>query len=98
MKLADELLSDKLCEHLKKKVLPAIQAASDARNVLVHANWSISDEYPDALIRVGPSGEWLVYDESDFRKAIRSIHIASEAIVEFSDKSRQFLKRRKKPR
>jgi len=89
----------KLTKELKDTVLPSIKRAATRRNHFIHTWWSLSKEYPDALLRGSSTADiWMVYEASDFREAINLIVNASHTVSKFTIKVRKFLRGRKRPK
>lgn len=91
-KLAEWTLKDAtLLDELKGPVVESIHKAGRLRNTLIHAQWGVAKEYPDALILQPVFGHQMVYEESDFNDAIDRIIQARAAIGQFETKARKLI-------
>lgn len=91
-KLANWIIKDPaLLEELDKVVIDSIRKAAKLRNTLVHGQWGIAAEYPDALILLPTFGHQLAYHESDFNEAIDKIIDARKLVGSFHVKAREHL-------
>jgi len=92
-KLANYVLDESpLMAEVEAKTIPAIRQAAKKRNKLVHGNWGISGEYPDALIYSPVFGEKLVFLEKDFDDAITEIENARRLLIDLKVKIEQYFK------
>ena len=88
-RLADWVVKEPaLSAELKDLVIPSITNAGKLRNTLVHGQWGVATEYPEALILLPTFGHRLVYEESDFDEAIARIADASQTVGNFERKAR----------
>jgi hypothetical protein len=85
------LKSEALERELKEVVLDSIERAAKMRNTMLHAEWGIAPEYPDALILLPTFGHQMVYEESDFHEAIDRIVEARSCLGRFEVKARSHL-------
>ena len=71
--------SDELKEEFEE-ICAEIRNRSKERNTVVHASWSISDQYPDDLITFKTDGSWIKYTEKDLLDILaRTIEIRNKA-------------------
>lgn len=92
-KLASWVLRESaLMPEVEATTIPAIRQAAKKRNKLVHGNWGISGEYPDALIYSPVFGDNLVFEERDFDEAITEIGNARKLLLELRVKIEQYFK------
>lgn len=92
-KLANYVLNEStLMEEVEATTIPAILKAAKKRNKLVHANWGISDKYPNALIYSPIFGEKMVYLEKDFEDAITEIEDVRRLLINLKVRIEQYFK------
>jgi hypothetical protein len=77
----------------RDEIVPTIQRAAKLRNKIIHGNWAISKQYPEALILCPRTirEAFLVYEEADFTDAIGKIVNAYNTVSTFERKARQLL-------
>ncbi len=51
-----------------KTLRPKIAKASKQRNDVIHSQWALSNQYPDALIAIHPSKKAMLYKPKDFEE------------------------------
>jgi hypothetical protein len=80
-----------LLKELDEVVLESIKKAAKLRNTLIHGQWGIATEYPDALILLPTFGHQLAYHESDFNEGIDKIIEATKSVDFIHAKARKYL-------
>ena len=93
-KLAKLLIKDKgLLREIDETVIPELKQVSKKRNNRIHAYWGFNDEeYPEALIKILGPGNFEVYEESDFNKAIESILSTADTVHNFEKRVINYLR------
>lgn len=95
-KLANWVIKDAdLLSELDEVVLDSLRKAAKLRNTLVHGQWGIATEYPNALILLPTFGHQLAYQESDFNEAIDKIIDAKKAVGSFHNKALEHLEKKR---
>ena len=93
-KLIEWLVKDSdLLKELRETVIGSIERAAKLRNTLLHAEWGIATEYPDALILKPIFGHQMAYSEADLNEAIDRIVEARKVLVDFELKVRKLRER-----
>lgn len=91
-KLAGWVLKDPaLLKELNTVVIESIRKAAKLRNTLLHSQWGVAAEYPDALVLLPTFGHQMAYEEADFQEAIDRIIDARKSIGAFTVKARKHL-------
>lgn len=91
-KLGGWVLKDEALEReLNDTILISIERAAKLRNVMLHAEWGVAPEYPDALILLPTFGHQMAYIEADFQEAIERIVEARSVVGRFELKARRHL-------